>query len=452
MKLSQNRVAGLSGIHVATLHDSGTIGAFVEFYGASGRAYGHIVEFASRALFIGGVWLLVNGQEFIRRLLPLLPFDSVRLRGSPSKIYSAYVLSTRVDGSTEFRDCDPIMAREPSGAEEGYYFARLAMEKIGMDRPPVSLARMLGDYADAERWLRHGLPVRGSRRYLSGGRQQLFTEKKVGCDIFCYDLRRSYSAPVLMWPVPSGKETVSVDRGIRIRNECVFVDCEVEDNTLYGVLPRSDSGRWGHGRYRTFVAEPLLDVAIAIAGVQILDIHCYVKFRGYSFASLIWDAWERSNNSDTYECEMWRLAIQQFCGKFGERPVSQVYRLTIPGDPSGWRLCDWETGVWARDDWYYPTMYHPPAQAWIHQLAQIPLVRPLACDDVLRVYVDSVTVAGKRYVESDTPGGWRLVATGNYWSAQNAGKCYLGSPLDGAESWSIGGHEQIIVERRNVNG
>lgn len=136
---------------------------------------------------------------------------------------------------------------------------------------------------------------------------------------------------------------------------------------------------------------------------------------------------------------LWRFALQQFLGKFGERPLRSVYSLAAPiGGVTGWRLVSWRANVWAQDDHYYPSLYHPAAAAWIRQIAQIPLLKPIAEEDILRVYVDSVAVRGKTScVESSAMGGWRKVASGTHWQANSAGNCRL-SDDRGNVVWSAG--------------
>ena len=395
------------------------------------------IEFAT---WVGGIWLLCDGQAFLRDLLRELPREGLSMRGSRTRVYSAYYHASGL----EFRDADSILPEPPPTATKARDAINALCNLLSADTPPRScgylLAREVNDYA------RERYPARGSiLRSAAGSRQQVFrSECKGGINL--YDLRSSYGAAACAWSIPRGRESVLLNSRLRVKRErAVFVDCLVSDKSAYGLLPRKGQGlgmgRYGSGTYRAAIAEPLLLAAEQTKAVKIEKIVARYVYHSYSIAGVVRDAWSKRLDAERrdkpLEAAIWRYAIQQFCGKFSEQPSLSEYLFALPPRQKGVRVISWDADVYARDKAYYPALYHPSASAWIRQVAQIPLVRHLVFLGVLRVYVDSIALVDRELMESTELGGWRRIASGDVWHAESATDAYIAS-ADGEILWEIG--------------
>jgi hypothetical protein len=415
-------------------------GAF-EVYGSGLDDRIPLEDFVRYAAFIGGRWFLPRGAQSWRLLFRFLRDEpDLLLRGQPSRIYSVHLLSRRM----ELRDADSVLAAEPTSARQAYQYLRALCTLTGDDTPPFSCGHLLTRLLD-EGYERERFPARGQiLRLAPGGRQQLFWTRARAEAIRIFDLRSAYASAAAQYPIPRGRGDCGqpTPLGETPDGWCRVLEVWVDDRSAHGCLPRQSHGRayYARGHYQTTVAEPLLLAALnhGIRAYTVLAEHWYPT---WDLSWILSHAWDRRCAAEAmhlpYEAAIWKLAMQQFLGKFSERPALCEYVTHQPRQVSGWRVVSWDDDVWARDQVYYPSLYHPTAGAWIRQCAQIPLLAPLATRQVARVYVDSVTTLDLALPTGPGLGDWREIAAGTHWQAKDPGNAVL-SGADDREIWRAG--------------
>jgi hypothetical protein len=422
----------------------------VECYGDGIDTTVPAAEFVDYTRWIGGAWYLAEGPYFWRMFLQdFVRVPGLVLRGNPSRIFSAHE-----PRHAQWIDAEPLLADDPNSARQAHGWIARAADLNG-GPVPRSLGAILLSRAGLE-FDRMPLPGRGERYLLPPGNRQQILHHSARGEIRLYDLHGAFGAAVVAYGLPMGEGMAGLswehcDCHVRV------IDCTVSDRSRSGLLPQfakhGPHSAYEGGWYRTSLAEPLLVSGLATGLVQLREVHCVWSFPVCHDANaLVHHAWnQRTKARAWYDQALWKSALHQALGKFGEGSTLSTYAFTPPNPAEGWRLVHWGAEVYSQDAEYHPPFYHPVAAAWIRQCAQIPLL-PILCEaeKCLRVYVDSVVTCDLDLPVSENLGGWHKVAEGDEWRAKGAGICEIRG--NGRRVWAAGSPKQwFSLEKAKID-